>query len=387
MGLPVVGEDCLARLDDDGGSVPAPSDPRAGSEDAVGISDGPVTPGGELTVRDHARLAERLADDIGRLRQARLNHHDVRQVQDRLQAFVTEELIPYLHAEDAVLADTSTRRRPGGRASRETRRVKRQRREHHRMMEIADALRLADTPVLVLARAEDLRALLFAHLAREDRELMAAARAGADEALGPSSAAAVLSAELEELLAHDHARITAAITGARDAAADQSDEELGACDRATAALSQHAAVMSTRAYPMLRRVLPAPERAATGPLTEDLRSAERALRHLNRLLRGASAEDESYQNRERLWQEVDRAWHHHVADEEPLLRRAAPLLGPDRVLSLITSLRRPFRHSLTRQHPLLLRGGWPTGLAIRAQYRIDHWHDVLDNRDTWRTGG
>lgn len=206
---------------------------------------------------------------------------------------MTEELIPYLHAEDAVLADTSTRRRPGGRASRETRRVKRQRREHHRMMEIADALRLADTPVLVLARAEDLRAPLFAHLAREDRELMAAARAGAGEAPGPSSAA-VLSAELEELRAHDHARITAAITGARDAAADHSIEELGACDRATAALSQHAAVMSTRAYPMLRRVLPRPERAATRPLTEDLRSAERALRHLNRLLRGASAEDESY---------------------------------------------------------------------------------------------
>ncbi len=129
---------------------------------------------------------------------------------------------------------------------------------------------------------------------------------------------------------------------------------------------------------------PKPERAAIGPLTEDLRCAERATRHLNRLLGGAAGEDPD--NRGRLWSDVEQAWQRHVVDEEPLIERVAPVLDPSRVLSLITLLRRPVGHSLTRPHPMLLHGGWPTGLAIRAQYRIDECRDVLDNRVSWRTG-
>jgi len=164
----------------------------------------------------------------------------------------------------------------------------------------------------------------------------------------------------------------------------QMTQENGGHQHCAAALSQHAAVMATRAYPMVWRVLPKPERAAIGPLTEDLRCAERAMRHLNRLLGGAAGEDPD--NRGRLWSDVEQAWQRHLVDEEPLIERVAPVLDPSRVLSLITLLRRPVGHSLTRPHPMLLHGGWPTGLAIRAQYRIDECRDVLDNRVSWRTG-
>jgi len=367
----------------DGDRVPSASGVRSAPEEPDGAGQGSTT--GGLTVRDHARLAERLADDIGRLRQARLSHHDVGPARDRLEAFLSDDLIPSLHVEDGARPESSDRsRRAGWRGSRGQRRIHRRVRDRRRIIDAAHALRLADTPVLALVRAEHLRALFFAHLAWEDRELLAAARAGADDRSGPSAGAAALSAELDKLLVHDHGRISAAVTVARDAAAGGSDDELYACDRAVAALSQHAAVMSTRAYPMVRRVLPGPDRAATRALTEDLRGAVRALWHLNRLLRGTWWEEPEGQ--ERLWKEVERAWQRHVADEEPLIRRVAPSLRPERVASLITSLRRPVGHSLTRAHPRLLRGGWPTGLAIRAHYRFDRFRDVLDNRASWRAG-
>lgn len=91
-------------------------------------------------------------------------------------------------------------------------------------------------------------------------------------------------------------------------------------------------------------------------------------------------------NVERLWEEVAHAWQRHNANEELLIRRLAPLLRPEQALLLITSLRRPARLSLTRPHPNLLRGGWTTRAAIRAQYRIDQWRDLLDNRESLRTG-
>jgi len=101
---------------------------------------------GELTVRDHARLAERLADDIGRLRQARLSHHDFPQVRDRLEAFLTDDLIPYLHAEEAALSKAADR--PHRRGWWGSRRPRRRLREHRRVIDAAHALRRADTPVL-----------------------------------------------------------------------------------------------------------------------------------------------------------------------------------------------------------------------------------------------
>jgi hypothetical protein len=142
--------------------------------------------------------------------------------------------------------------------------------------------------------------------------------------------------------------------------------------------------MSTRAYPMARRLLPLSEREAIPSLRGDLRSAERALRHLNRTLRGAAGED--LEHVDALWGEVIRAWRRHIADEEPLIHRLAPLLHPEQALVLIALLRRPTGLSLTRQHPSLLRGGWPTQLAIHAEYHIDRWRDVLDNRESRRTG-
>lgn len=342
-------------------------------------------PSGKQIVRDHARLAERLADDIGRLRQARLDHGDTRAVRDRLEAFLVEDLIPNLQAEESALREVAgPRRRTGWWASRAQRRLHQRLHEHRQVIKAAHELQRAETTVLALARAEDVRALLFAHLVGEDRELATVTQAAAAD---EDSDRVAIGAELIELLVHDHARVTAAITVARDAMTDRSDDELDACDRAVAALSQHAAVMSTRAYPMIPGPRSGPDRAATRALTDDLRRAERAMGHLSRLLRGAAGEGSSFVSRDRLWNDVEKSWQQHVAGEEPLILRVAPLFGPERVVSLITLLRRPADHSLTRQHPQLLRGGWPTGLAIRAQYRFDRWRDVLDNRVTWRTGG
>jgi Hemerythrin HHE cation binding domain len=356
-----------------------PGDADAGGQTPAGASLFSI----ELAVRDHARLAERLADHIGRLRQARSGHRDVDATRNGLHAFLTDDLIPYLHTEEAVLdAGSVNLHRPGWPGTAAQRRTRRRLRDHRRIITAADAARSAETTPLALARAERVRALLDKHLAREDRELLAAAGSRSDDGPRPASSVA-LATELQEILVQDHVRIAGAITLARDTAADAPDR-LDACDHATAALSQHAAVMSTRAYPMARCLLPGPERAAIRSLRDDLRNAERALRHLNRTLRGAAGEDSD--NRERLWDEVEQAWHRHVADEERLTGSLARLLRPDQALSLIARLRRPAGRSLTRQHPALLRGGWPTRMAIHAQHRIDRWRDVLDNRESSRSG-
>jgi hypothetical protein len=337
----------------------------------------------ELAVRDHAQLAERLADHISQLRQARLTHDDIAAPRDRLHAFLTDDLIPYLHNEEATMyARSAGSRWPGWLGARAQRRTRRRLRDHREIIAAADAVRSAETTLQALNRAEQVRALLDAHLVAEDRELLAAARSKPD-AGRQASLSGALATELQQILAQDHLRIARAVTLARDAAAGAPDQ-LDACDRATAALAQHAAVMATLAYPMAQRLLPRRERAAIRAMRDDLRCAERALRHLNRILRGAAGED--LQNKEQLWDQVERAWQRHVADEEPLIRRLTPLLRPEQALSLIAPLRRPVRHSLTRQHPALLRGGWLIRTAIRAQHRIDRWRDILDNRESSRTG-
>jgi hypothetical protein len=337
----------------------------------------------ELAVRDHAQLAERLADHISQLRQARLTHHDIAAQRDRLHAFLTDDLISYLHNEEATMyARSAGSRWPGWLGTRAQRRTRRRLRDHSEIIAAADAVRSAETTLQALNRAEQVRALLDAHLVAEDRELLAAARSKPD-AGGQASLSGALATELHEILIRDHLRIARAVTLARDATADAPDQ-LAACDRATAALAQHAAVMATRAYPMAQRLLPRRERAAIRAMRDDLRCAERALRHLNRTLRGAAGED--LQNKEQLWDQVERAWQRHAADEEPLIRRLTPLLRPEQALSLIAPLRRPVGRSLTRQHPALLHGGWLTRMAIRAQHRIDRWRDILDNRESSRTG-
>ena len=337
----------------------------------------------ELAVRDHARLAERLADHISQLRQARLTHDDIAAPRDHLHAFLTDDLIPYLHNEEATMyAPSAGSRWPGWLGGRAQRRTRRRLRDHREIIAAADAVRSAETTLQALTRAERVRALLDAHLVAEDRELLADSRSNSDAGRRASLSGA-LATELQQILAQDHLRIARSITLARNAPADAPDQ-LDACDRATAALAQHAAVMATRAYPMTQRLLPRRERAAIRAMRDDLRCAERALRHLNRILRGAAGEN--LQDKEQRWDQVERAWQRHVADEEPLIRRLTPLLRPEQALSLIAPLRRPVGRSLTRQHPALLHGGRATRTAIHAQYRIDRWRDVLDNRESLRTG-
>lgn len=336
----------------------------------------------ELAVRDHARLAERFAHHESQLRQASAGHQAEDATRARLDAFLTDELMPYMRSEETALyAGPGSSRRPGWLGRQMPRRARRRLRDHRRIIAAADTIRSAETAPLALTRAERLRTLFDKHLAHEDRELLAAERSRPDDRHRPSRSAA-LATELQEILVQDHARIAGAITRARDLAADL-PQELDACDRATAALSQHAAVMATRAYPMARHLLTGPDRAGLVSMRHDLRCAERALRHLNRTLRGAAGED--FDNRERLWDEVDQAWQRHITDEEPLIRSLTHLLRPDQALSLIAPLRRPAGLSLTRQHPALLRGGWPTRAAIHAQHRIDRWRDILDNRGSLRT--
>jgi hypothetical protein len=374
-------EDRLTRVDGAKRMLPVPGARRAAEPGHAASTSSIFSI--ELAVRDHARLAERLADHISQLRQARLTHDDIAAPRDRLHAFLTDDLIPYLHNEEATMyARSAGSRWPGWLGARAQRRTRRRLRDHSEIIAAADAVRSAETTLQALNRAEQARALLDAHLVAEDRELLAAARSNSD-AGRQASLSGALATELQQILAQDHLRIAGAVTLARHATADAHDQ-LDACDRATAALAQHAAVMATRAYPMAQSLLPRRERAAIRAMRDDLRCAERALRHLNRILRGAAGED--LQNKEQLWDQVERAWQRHVADEEPLIRRLTPLLRPEQALSLIAPLRRPVRRSLTRQHPALLRGGWLTRTAIRAQHRIDRWRDTLDNRESSRTG-
>jgi hypothetical protein len=329
----------------------------------------------KLGPRDHARLAQRLADGVARVREARLQHRDVELARDELYAFLTDDLIPYLHSEEAGLYASSKdshrlrRLRPGNR------RVSRHLREHRQLIRAAEAVHSATTALQVLTCAERVVRLFDAHLSAEDRELLATSRRQAGDG---STLAAALAAELNEVIVHDHARIGQHIQLAQRASTGDVANRMAACDRAIASLSQHASVMSTGAYPMVRPLLQGSAAETVGRLIADLRRAERAMRHLNGLLRGAARENP--RGEQLLWEEVEQAWRRHISDEEPLLRRLAPLLPPEREVSLMASLRGPFRHYLTRPHPVLLRAGWPTGMAIKAQYRIDRWRDVLDNR-------
>lgn len=323
--------------------------------------------GGQL-VRDHARLAEGLGDAIWQLRHAQLVHENIDEARDRLEALLVETLIPDLEAEDSAPHAIGPNRRR-----------RHQMHEHRKMIVAAHEMQRAATTAHALARAEKVRTLLCAHLVGEDRDLIASAQAGPEQRSGRIA----VSAELDELLVHDHARIHEAIIEARAATAKGSRGRLDAYDRAAAAVSHHAAVMSVRAYPMIRAADPGLDRASTRALTQDFRRAERAMGHLNRLLRGAAGEDASDRHRIELWDGIEADWQHHAAGEELLVCRAAPLLGSEQVVALITALRRPAGRTLTRPHPRLLGGGWPTRTAIRAQGHLDRWRDEFDNRATW----
>lgn len=345
-----------------------------------GIGSGTSHSSPQQNVCGHARLAERLADTIWQLHQARLAEQGVGAARVRLVRLLTEELLPLLSEEDRALRSCGTDRRLVRRMmDRSERRRRQQLREHRTMADAVHDVERARTTTLTLDRAERFSALLTAHLAGEDRELA--------EAPGPESGGGtspeVLTAELEELLRHDHARITAAIVAARIAATDRSDDELGSFDRAVAALSHHAVVMSTRTYPMLRSADPRLGHAAADDLVRGLRRMEHAIGHLNALLRGAAGVNPSVQHRLRLWSEIEQSWARHIAEEEPLVHRTGALLGPQRVVRLITLLRRPVGRSLTRAHPRLLGGGRPTRAAIVFQGRLDRARDELDNRSTW----
>src|SRR5690242_11238413 len=123
----------------------------------------------ELAVRDHAQLADRLADHISQLRQARLTHDDIAAPRDRLHAFLTDDLIPYLHNEEATMyARSAGSRWPRGLGARAQRRTRRRLRDRSKIIAAADAMRSAETTLQALNRAEQVRALLDAHLVAED---------------------------------------------------------------------------------------------------------------------------------------------------------------------------------------------------------------------------
>lgn len=182
---------------------------------------------------------------------------------------------------------------------------------------------------------------------------------------------------------HDHGRITDAMVAARIAATHRSEDELGSFDRVVSAVSHHAVVMSTRAYPMLRSADPELGHAVTDSMVEELRTVEHAIGRLNGILRGGAGENPTVQHRLNLWSEIEQSWERHTAEEELLIRRSGAKLAPQPAVRLITLLRRPIGHSLTRTHPRLLGGGRTTRAAIVFQGRLDRARDELDNRSTW----
>ncbi len=249
----------------------------------------------ELALRDHARLAQRLADEIVRLREARFQHWDTRPARAVLNEFLVDELIPYLQAEEGMFYHASAHSESSG-TSRpvKKRRLSRRLREHRELIGAADALRSATTQLQTLTEARRVASLLNAHLVVEDRDLLAALNRQTDGGLAPTLTDA-LATELDTVLIYDHDRVARAVSLARHVAAEDPANRLIACDRAVAALSQHAAVMSTVAYPIARRLLRRGERVRLHRMTADLRQAERAMRHLNRLVRGAARENPGYE--------------------------------------------------------------------------------------------
>ena len=206
-------EDRLTRVDGAKRMLPVPGARRAAEPGHAASTSSIFSI--ELAVRDHARLAERLADHISQLRQARLTHDDIAAPRDRLHAFLTDDLIPYLHNEEATMyARSAGSRWPGWLGARAQRRTRRRLRDHSEIIAAADAVRSAETTLQALNRAEQARALLDAHLVAEDRELLAAARSNSD-AGRQASLSGALATELQQILAQDHLRIARAVTLAR----------------------------------------------------------------------------------------------------------------------------------------------------------------------------
>lgn len=334
----------------------------------------------EQHVCDHAQLAERIADAIWALHQARLAQGDSEAARGRLERLLTGELLPLMSAEDRALRSCESEHHLLRRMSaRSERRHRRQLREHRRMVDAVQDVKRARTVTQALDRAERVSALLTAHLTGEDHELASSPESKQDHrALNKG-----LATELDELVRHDHGRITDAMGAARIAATHRSEDELGSFDRVVSAVSHHAVVMSTRAYPMLRSADPELGHAATDSMVDELRTVEHAIGRLNGLLRGGAGGNPTVQQRLRLWSEIEQSWERHIAEEEPLVRRVGAKLGPQPAVRLITLLRRPIGHSLTRAHPRLLGGGRPTRAAIVFQGRLDRARDELDNRSTW----
>ncbi|MEO8749038.1 MAG: hypothetical protein ABI384_01460 [Allobranchiibius sp.] len=328
------------------------------------------------TVCSHAQLAERVTDAIWELHQARLTEVNVEAARAQLEDLLVRQLLPVLNTEDRALQSCGTDRHLVRRMKqRSERRHHRQLREHRRMIEAVHDVQRAHTSMLALNHAERVSALLTAHLIGEDRELAAAPESERDHG--------ALTAELQELVHHDHARITQAMVAARLAATNRSEDELGSFDRVVSAVSHHAVVMTTRAYPMLRSADSELGPACTASMLSELRSIEHTIRALNNLLRGGAGGNPSVQRRLQLWSEIEQSWARHTTDEETLVHHAGAELGPQRAARLITLLRRPIGHSLTRAHPRLLGGGRPTRVAIIFQGRLDRARDEMDNRSTW----
>ncbi len=332
------------------------------------------------SVCSHAQLAERIADAIWELHQARLTQEDVDATRDYLEGLLAGQLLPLLEEEDRALRSCGTDRHFVRRIrDRSERRHHRQLREHHRITDAVHDVHRARTGTQVLDRAERVSALLTAHLMGEDRELATAPEAKERHGAPGDE----LTAELQELVRHDHGRITAAMAAARLASTHRSADELGSFDRVESAVSHHAVVMSTRAYPLLRSADPALGHACTDSMVGELRTIEHAIRALNELIRGGAGGNPSVQQRLRLWSEIEQSWARHIAEEETLVQQVGAKLGPQRAVRLMSLLRRPIGHSLTRAHPRLLGGGRPTRAAIVIQGRLDRARDELDNRTTW----
>lgn len=338
----------------------------------------------EHTLRDHVRLTEALARAIGRLRQARLLRGHVDDARTALCAFLAQDLVPTLRADDAAVSEAAERNAHDGRLASRTRTSRGRTRELDRVVHAVSAVLAARTAPQALVRAERLRALVDDYVAREDRELLAAARHDGLAGRAPVAGGISLTDVLGDVLVQDHRRIARAVEQACHPAGSFADQ-MHAFDRAAAALSHHAAVMATTAYPAARRALAGHGQGGVlDPLHADLHGSVCAVRELHWTFRGKAGHDPRRVGE--LWADLRESWRRHTTDEEDLLHSVGHHLGADQALSVIAALRRPAGRSLTRPHPGLLRGDLRSRIAVRAHYRLDHWRDQLDNRESWRVG-
>jgi len=342
---------------------------------AATLPGGPAghAPSPQTMMLRHAQLAQDLSWHVRGLRDARAGNGDVAATVAHLRSFVRVVLAPYVDDEQHAIEADPARYAPDQRALGWAMFTRRHQEQEHVALAVASAhVSAARTPIAVLRAAESLQKLFDGHIRREDaRFLQATERLDAGPV--PPQAALRLQAELARYLttevAEQHRQIKRSMVAAKQAAELDRVTWVEACDVAIAAISAHASLVCLHLYPLADELLG--YNPTTQRLVDQLRDVERAMLHIQGILRGDARRN--LRDFAPLWTRVEGLLRDHIPQEELLVRAIVADASPGQVVTLLGNIRKGARPAVTRPHPR----GFRTGQLARLTKRLTAWLDCI----------